>query len=131
MATMTPLTATSAFTSWDEEPGWGDAPVPRLAHAKVAFAYSGDLEATSEAHFVLHYGADGTGSSHGYELVTGTRDGEEGTFVVHHVDDFDAEGVSSAYAVVEGSGTGAFAGLAGSGTYRLGHGTKEWEWSLS
>lgn len=36
---------------------------------------------------------------------------------------------SRRYAVV--GGTGAFAGLAGSGTYPLGHGTKEWEWSLA
>ncbi|QYG95440.1 DUF3224 domain-containing protein [Iamia sp. SCSIO 61187] len=129
---MTPLTATSTFTSWDEEPGWGDdAPVPRLAHAKVVFAYTGDLEATSEAHFALYYRADGTGTSQGFEIVTGTRDGAEGTFVLHHVDDFDADGVRSTHTVVEGSGTGAFAGLTGSGSYQLGHGTKEWEWSLT
>lgn len=132
MTDRTALTATSTFTSWDEEPGWGDeAPVPRLARATVAFTYTGDIEATSEAHFALYYRADGTGTSQGFEMVTGTRAGEEGTFVVHHVDDFTAEGVSSRYSVVEGSGTGPFADLAGSGSYQLGHGTEEWEWSLS
>ncbi|HEX7133143.1 MAG TPA: DUF3224 domain-containing protein [Iamia sp.] len=130
--TTTPLTATTTFTSWDEEPGYGeDAPLPRLAHARVAFTYTGDIEATSEAHFAMYYAADGTGTSQGFELVTGTKDGEEGTFVVHHVDDFGGDGVTSEYSVVEGSGTGVFAGLAGSGSYQLGHGTKEWEWSLS
>jgi hypothetical protein len=129
---MTSLTATSTFTSWDEEPGWGDdAPLPRVAHAQVIFTYTGDIEATSDARLVLHYAADGTGKAHGFELVTGTRDGEEGTFVVRHEDDFGAGGVSSRYSVVEGSGTGAFAGLSGSGSYELGHGTKEWEWSIS
>lgn len=129
---MTDLTATCTFTSWDEEPGWGDdAPLPRLAHAKVAFAYSGGFDATSEAHFAMHYRADGTGTSHGYEMITGTRDGEEGSFVVHHLDVFGPEGVESTHTVVEGSGTGAFAGLAGSGTAHLAEGTKEWEWSLS
>ncbi len=127
-----PLTATCTFTSWDEEPAYGpDAPTPRLAHARVVFAYSGGFEATSEAHFAMYYRADGTGTSHGFELVTGTRDGEEGTFVVHHVDDFGADGVASTHTVVEGSGTGAFAGLAGSGTAHLGEGTTEWEWSIS
>lgn len=129
---MTSLTATSTFTSWDEEPGFGeDAPTPRLAHARVVFTYTGDIEATSEAHFVLHYRADGTGTSQGFELVTGTRDGEEGTFVLHHVDDFGADGVDSTFTVVEGSGTGSFVGLEGAGGYQLGHGTTEWEWSLS
>lgn len=126
------LTATSGFTSWDEEPGFdADTPTPRLARARVVFTYTGDLEATSEAHFALYYRADGTGTSQGLEMVTGTRAGEEGSFVVHHTDDFDAEGVRSTYRVVEGSGTGAFAGLAGGGTYALGHGTTEWEWSIS
>jgi hypothetical protein len=125
------LTATSTFTSWDEEPGFGeDAPTPRLAHATVAFTYSGELEATSEARFSLYYGPDGSGVSQGYEIVTGSRGGEEGTFVVHHVDAFDASGVRATYSVVEGSGTGAFAGLSGSGSYELGHGTKEWDWSI-
>ncbi len=126
------LSATTTFTTWDEEPGWGDdAPLPRVAHARVVFSYTGELEATSEAHFALYYSADGTGTSHGYELVTGTRAGEEGTFVLHHRDDFTAEGVTSTVTVVEGSGTGAFAGLAGSGTHHLGEGTKEWEWWIA
>lgn len=129
---MTKLTATSTFSSWDEEPGWGDdAPLPRVAHAQVVFTYSGDIEATSDARMVLHYAADGTGTGHGFELVTGTRDGEEGTFVLRHTDDFGPDGVSATFAVVEGSGTGAFDGLTGSGSYQLGHGTKEWEWAIS
>ena len=126
------LTATCTFTSWDEEPGWDDdAPLPRVAHAKVLFAYSGGFEGTSEAHFALHYRADGTGTSQGFEMITGTRDGEEGAFVVHHRDDFGPDGVDSTHTVVEGSGTGAFAGLTGSGSAHLAEGTKEWEWSLT
>lgn len=126
------MTATTTFTSWDEDPGFGeDAPTPRVAHAVVAFSYTGALEATSEARFALFYRSDGTGTSEGFELVTGTRHDQEGTFVVHHQDDFDADGVRATYFVVEGSGTGAFEGLAGSGSYQLGHGTKEWEWAIS
>lgn len=128
---MTSLTATCTFTSWDEEPGFGEgAPLPRLAHAKVAFAYTGGLVATSEAHFAMHYRADGTGTSHGYEMITGTRDGEEGTFVVHHLDEFGPDGVDSTWTVEPGSGTGAFADLDGSGSTHLGEGTREWEWSV-
>ncbi len=128
----TPLTASVTFTSWEEEPGWDDdAPLPRLAHAKVLFAYTGGIVATSEAHFAMYYRADGTGTSQGFEMVTGTLDGEEGTFVVHHLDDFGPDGVHSTHTVVDGSGTGAFAGLAGAGSAHLGEGTEEWEWSIS
>ena len=128
---MTTITATVSFTSWDEDPAWGpDAPLPRVAHAKVAFAYTEGIEATSDARLVLHYTADGTGTAHGFEMVTGTRDGEAGTFVLEHLDRFTAEGVASTTTVVEGSGTGAFAGLSGSSTHQLGEGTKEWAWSL-
>lgn len=129
---MTHLEATCTFTAWDEDPGFGpDAPLPRLAHATVAFAYTGGFEATSEARFAMHYRADGTGTSQGFELVAGTRDGEEGTFVVHHDDVFGPDGVDSTWSVVEGTGTGAFAGLTGSGSAHLGEGTKEWGWALS
>ncbi len=132
MSTTPTLTATSTFTSWDEEPGFGaDAPTPRVARATVAFTYTGDIEASSEAHFALYYRADGTGTSQGLEMVTGTRDGDAGTFVVHHVDDFDADGVRSRYSVVPDSGTGAFAGLSGSGSYHLAEGTREWAWAIS
>lgn len=128
---MTSLNATVTFTSWDEQPGWGDdAPLPRVASATVAFAYSGGIEATGDARLVLHYTADGSGVGHGFEMVTGTKDGEEGTFVLEHLDRFTAEGVSSTTTVVEGSGTGAFAGLSGASTHQLGEGTKEWEWSV-
>lgn len=129
---MDDLTATCTFTTWEEDPAFGpDAPLPRLAQATVAFTYTGGFEATSEARFALHYGPDGTGTSQGFEMVRGTRAGEEGTFVLHHADEFGSDGVNSTWTVVEGSGTGAFAGLAGSGTAHLGHGTSEWGWALS
>ena len=129
-----PLTATMTFTSWDEIPGFGpEAPLPRLAHAEVAFAYSGGLEATSACHYVLSYGADGSGEGRGYETVTGRRgaSGEEGTFVLRHESRFGPDGVATDATVVPGSGTGAFTGLAGSGHFAIGHGTSGWPWALA
>jgi len=127
----TPLTATATLTSWDETPGFGpDAPLPRLAHAEVGFGYEGQLTATSVCHYVLSYGADGAGEGVGYETVTGRRGDEEGTFVLRHTTEFGPDGVTGEATVVDGSGTGAFAGLTGSSRYQIGEGTQSWEWAL-
>lgn len=113
-----------SFTSWDEVPGWGpDAPLPRLAVATVAFAYAGDLEATSSSRAVLAYGADGTGTSLGFETVTGTLHGVAGSFVLRHEDTFSAEAVTLAYRIVPGSGTGGLEGIRGEGSTVAEHGS--------
>jgi len=128
-----PLTATMTFTNWDETPGFGpDAPLPRLAHADVAFAYSGALQATSACHYVLSYGTDGSGEGLGYETVSGRREatGEEGTFVLRHESRFGPDGVDTDVTVVAGSGTGGFSDLSGAGHFAIGHGTQEWPWAL-
>lgn len=123
------LTSTASFSSWDESPGFdGDAPVPRLATAEVAFSYDGSLSGTSECHYVLHYGADGTGTAVGFETIAGTVDGAEGTLTVRHECRFGTDGVTAELQAVEG--TGALDGVTGQGTYQVGHGATEWAWAL-
>lgn len=124
-----PLTSTATFTSWDETPGFDEgAPLPRLATAEVAFAYDGQVTGTSECHYVLRYGADGTGTAVGFETLTGTRDGAEGTLTLRHECRFTSDGVTTDLAVV--TGTGAFEGVTGAGTFQVGHGGKEWDWRV-
>lgn len=123
------ITSTATFTSWDESPGFDDgAPLPRLATAEVAFAYDGDLTGTSECHYVLRYRADGTGTAVGFETITGTRDGDQGTLTLRHECRFEADGVTTDLSVVDG--TGAFASVSGTGTFQVGHGGKEWDWRV-
>lgn len=117
--------ATMSFTSWDEDPSFGDdAPLPRLATALVAFAYDGDLVATSSSRSALSYGPDGEGSSLGFETVTGTLHGLEGGFVLRHEDVFTGTEVTLTYEIVAGSGTGALAGITGGGTAVATHGSQ-------
>jgi len=124
--------ATMSFSSWDEDPGFGpDAPLPRLAQALVAFGYEGDLVATSSCRYSLSYGADGRGTAVGFEAIDGTLDGAVGGFVIRHEAAFTPDGVQLSFDVVEGSGTGALAGITGSGTSVADHGSQASPWTLT
>ncbi len=128
---MTTATGTAKFTSWDEDPSFeGDAPLPRLAHATVAFEYQGDLNGTSTCYYVFSYGADGSGTAVGFEEVTGDLGGVGGTLVLRHEASFTAEGVETTWQVAPGASTGGLAGVTGSGGYTVGSGGSDWTWTL-
>ena len=131
MTTITQLTGTATFTSWDEQPGWDSgAPVPRLAHTTVEFVFAGDIEATSTAQSVMHYTDDASGVSVGIERVEGLVAGQPGTLALRHEGTFDTAGVAIRWTVVPGSGTGALAGFAGTGGFTAPAHTKQWTWRL-
>lgn len=124
--------ATMSFSRWDEDPGFGpDAPLPRLAQALVAFAYVGDLVATSSCRYSLSYGPDGHGTALGFEAIDGTLHGVDGGFVIRHEATFTPDGVTLAFDVVDGSGTGGLEGITGSGTSVADHGSQASPWSLA
>jgi len=130
---MDTLTGTATFSSWDEEPGYDSgAPVPRLAHATVVFAYDGDLVGTSTCQYVLHYTDDAGGVAVGIERldVRLGDGGPEGAVALHHETHFGAGGVDVTWSVVPGSGTGALAGLSGTGGFSSPPEGKEWTWRL-
>lgn len=125
------LRGTATFTSWQEDPPYdGDAPLPRLAHARVAFAWEGDLTGTSTCEYAMRYGADGDGDSIGYEQVTATVDGRPATVVLRHQCRFAADAVETTWSIVGGTGTGALAGATGHGGFRAVHGEPRWSWTL-
>jgi hypothetical protein len=128
---MTTATGTATFTTWDEDPPYGEgAPLPRVASATVAFRYEGDLSGASTSRSVLSYGPDGAGTAVGFEEFRGRLGDVEGTFVLRHEDVFGPEGVTTRWEVVPGSGTGGLAGYTGSGGYQVGHGSSTWTWVL-
>ncbi|MBO8194480.1 DUF3224 domain-containing protein [Streptomyces oryzae] len=120
-------TAVFTFSSWDEKNVTDAERSPRLAHAAVVNNYSGGIEAEgTSCEYVLTYAAETRGSFCGMELLTGTVDGREGTFVIHQTGTFDEEGViRCSFEVVPGSGTGDLAGLAGTGAYEVRQGEQE------
>ena len=130
--TSTISSATATVASWDEDPSWeGDPPLPRLAQAKVTFAYTGQTEAEGDCRYVLSYAADGSGTGVGLERLTGTVDGQAAEVVLRHDVTFAPDGVSVDVSIVAGSGIGAFEGHAGQGHYAVSHGAEGWDWTLT
>jgi hypothetical protein len=111
----------NAFTvkSWEERIVSGEEGAPRVAHAHSIMRYSGVIDGESTTDFLLYYpgeGYDGGGvTSPGLERIEGSVDGRKGSFVVRHEVGFDLEGIHAEWTVVDASGTGELAGLAGSG----------------
>ncbi|MFI8855023.1 DUF3224 domain-containing protein [Streptomyces sp. 891-h] len=120
-------TAVFTFSSWDEKSVTDADRSPRVAHAAIVNNYSGGIEAEgTTCQYVLTYGTERSGSFCGMELLTGSVEGREGTFVIQQRGTFDEEGViRCTFEVVPGSGTGDLAGLAGTGGFEVREGEKE------
>ncbi len=89
-----------------------------LGRMSIDKVFSGDLKATSRGEMltVMH------GEEAGYvatEQVSGELGGNEGTFALMHYGVSGRGGDNLMLEVLPGSGTGAFAGLAGKMTIRL------------
>jgi hypothetical protein len=131
--TMTTTTgrATGSFTikTWDEQP-WAELEeAPKLTHASVTIAYTGDLEGEGTYRLLMAYdGADATYT--GYERVAGALDGRSGSFVLRLDGGFEGGAARTSWTVVEGSGTGDLAGLKGEGGYVARHGEPAVAWEL-
>ncbi|UQS22708.1 DUF3224 domain-containing protein [Amycolatopsis thermalba] len=114
------MTNTFTTRTWDEKVVSGPENGPRYAHAHATFAYSGMIEGESACDFLLYYPGEGySGSGQtapGFERIEGSVDGRKGSFVIRHDVAYGADGIQGTFTVVEGSGTGELAGLAGTGT---------------
>lgn len=95
----------------------------KLTRVVAAFTYTGDLDGEGEFEYLMAYAADGTGRFAGMERVTGSLNGQAGSFFTQHTGTFDATGVNTHWLVVAGTGTGALEKLQGSADVVLmGHG---------
>ena len=94
--------------------GVGDPTVGRLSLDKQ---FHGDLEGTSRGQMLaVQTGVQGSAGYVAMERVSGTLRGRTGTFALQHSGTMDRGSPSLTISVVPGSGTGALAGLTGSGT---------------
>ncbi|WP_274555714.1 DUF3224 domain-containing protein [Streptomyces spiramyceticus] len=119
----TQATGTFTFTDWEEKPVSGAEDGPRTAVATVTNAFSGVVAAAATScMYTIAYVTAKTGSFSGYELISGSVAGREGTFVLEERGTFDDAGTVCAFEVVPGSGTGELAGLSGTGGFTARHG---------
>lgn len=107
--------ATFTLPRW-EETAWDEVlDLPTLKRAVIETTYQGDLQGEGRLRYLLMYRNDDTARYVGMERVTGTLDGQRGTFVLEHRGGFDDGRATSNLRIVEGSGTGDLTGIAGNG----------------
>src|SRR5262249_34572206 len=119
-------TATITITgkSWDEE-RVGEVEGPHaVARATFTTEWTGDISGSSTCWLLISYVAGDpaepqslVGPYTGYELVAATIGGHTGTFVLAASGDHRDGVASTEVTIVSGSGTGALAGIRGSGSY--------------
>ena len=111
-----------AITGWDEKPA-GDAQLlPKMTRASVTKTFSGDIEGDGHVEYVMTYRPDGSAAFVGLERIVATIAGRTGSFALQRTGVFENGQAKESFAIVEGSGTGALAGLRGEGTSSVGHG---------
>lgn len=113
------VTGDITYEGWKEEEIGPAGKYPRLARASVTNSFTGGIEAAATScEYTVVYADEDNGTFTGLELLTGTLDGREGTFVLAEQGTFSADGtVHGTLEVVAGSGTGDLAGLSGTGSF--------------
>ena len=114
---MTSTHARSTFEvkSWDEHTLSDVDGRAKITRASVQFAYHGDLEGEGSVAYLMTYGENGSAAVIAMERVTGSLAGRTGTFVLQHQGSYADGTARGAFIIVDGSGTGALAGVRGSG----------------
>ena len=118
----TRATGTFEIDSWDED-SYDELEGTKLARARVAKTFYGDVEGTSTTDLLLAYGAEeGSAAYVGFERVVGSIHGRSGSFVLHHTATSSPEGRSATWSVVPDTGTGGLLGLRGEAEISVGPG---------
>ncbi len=109
------MQATSTFTidRWDETEVM-DQPGSRLVRTVVAKTFRGQIQGTGLAELIMAH-AEGARAYAGYERIEATVGDRRGAFVLIHDAVADADGPRASWTVLAGSGTGALAGITGTG----------------
>ena len=107
---------TFTVTSWDEDTYQELEGKAKLTKAVVGYHLSGGIEGDATWSAFMYYGEDGTAEFTGLQHLTGQIGGRAGTCVMVADGTFADGAARGTWRVIEGSGTGALAGLRGSGT---------------
>ena len=109
----TRISGAAAIEAWDEKPYRQIDDRRKLTQASIRLRYSGDLEGESTSETLMCYAADDAATFMGFEHFTGRIGERSGTFVIRETGTYDGTEARSEGEIVEGSGTGDFAGLRG------------------
>jgi hypothetical protein len=84
-----------------------------LRRVYIERTFSGDIEGRSAGELTTSGLQDGVAAYVAIDVISGTLDGREGTFVLSHRGTVSAAGASTVGEVVPGSGSGGLEGLEG------------------
>ena len=107
---------TIEITGWDEDAYVEIDEDRKLTKATVTQAFHGDVEGEGAVTWLMAYRSDGTADFLGLQRIEGTLDGAEGSIVLRTEGTFDGTVAAGTWAVVEGTGTGGWSGLTGTGS---------------
>ena len=107
---------TFTVTSWAEDTYQELEGKGKLTKATVGYRLSGGIEGDASWDAVMCYSDDGTAEYTGLQYLTGQIAGRAGTCVMVADGTYSDGAARGTWRVIEGSGTGALAGLRGSGT---------------
>jgi hypothetical protein len=125
---MAQLEGTLTTVSWDEERYDAAPGQPKFTHARVVHELAGAILGEASMCYLMVYRPDESASFVGLATVTGTVDGQVGSFVMQDVGTFENGVARGRWTVLPGLGSGSMAGIRGDGyfaasgdgaTYRL------------
>jgi Protein of unknown function (DUF3224) len=110
------VNASAPFTNdrYDEEP-YAEAEDAELSRVHISRTFTGELEGESTAELMIAK-SEGGGGYVGHDRISGTLQGQSGSFVFQHTGLMGPEGVTNSGTIVPGTGTGDLEGITGEGT---------------
>lgn len=89
-----------------------------FSRADVTYAYSGGIDGTGTVAYLVAY-RDAAAPISAFERFEGSVDGHDGSFVLQHAGEQDANGVRATLTIVDGLGTGGLERMRGEATIDL------------
>jgi hypothetical protein len=121
---MPTLNGEFTLSSWEEKTYAEREGERKLTQATVTQDLTGDVAGKGQVEWLMSYGEDGTAHFVGLQQFEGMIDGRQGSVVLETNGDFDGKEATWAAKVIEGSGTGGWAGMSGEGRFQAPHGNK-------
>ncbi|THA24088.1 DUF3224 domain-containing protein [Streptomyces sp. RKND-216] len=113
----TRATGTYTTKSWNENPYHQQEGSASLTRASVENTFSGDLEGEGVLEYLLAYGEGGSATYVGLQRFEGSIGDRKGTFVAR-IEGVFTSAADERWTLVEGTGTGDFAGISGTGSVK-------------